>query len=505
MATSALGTGVDFPGIVFILHVDMPYGMIDFAQESGRAGRAGEDVDSVIVVEKGRVEVLAAKMQSIDEAVMGEFVSTQGCRRAIMSEYLDGSLVECSHDRDLARCDRCGEGVTAMFRAHSQAATERQEFEEGMDELRDGQGCFNCFVHCAASVDGRDWMHPVEECELEGSEGGVVVSKEEVDAFRAKIRFDKRTHSCFKCGISQKLCKTREDSSQKCQWPGIMSNLLRRISCSTEGGRGVVRRCGYEGDWGDWDGYASWLAQADERRVWGEVVSRAMVVVKEFLRWRRRVESDGREFGVENRGRRSANREAEMESEEERSTDGVTGLGLEEVGSRESSEEDRVAEIGTSSMDRDEDEGQRGRGLIRKLREWEGRCVICERVGHTAEQCMVDGQLAAMMQMGMQQMEQMEEPGWEQGRCWVGWVRCERVGRKCRWSRLAGRVGIGLLYAGKDRLRVQEWVQAKARGEFVAGGAEEAVAGLQRFFRRAIEWKGGIASNMLCEMVWEFG
>lgn len=45
--TSALGTGVDFPGVVFTLHVDAPYGMIDFAQESRRAGRAGENVDSV--------------------------------------------------------------------------------------------------------------------------------------------------------------------------------------------------------------------------------------------------------------------------------------------------------------------------------------------------------------------------------------------------------------------------------------------------------------------------
>jgi superfamily II DNA helicase RecQ len=61
VATSALGTGVDFPGVVFVLHVDVPYGMIDFAQESGRAGRAGEDVDSVIVVEQGRVEQMAAK------------------------------------------------------------------------------------------------------------------------------------------------------------------------------------------------------------------------------------------------------------------------------------------------------------------------------------------------------------------------------------------------------------------------------------------------------------
>jgi superfamily II DNA helicase RecQ len=31
IATSALGTGVDFLGIVFILHMDLPYGMIDYA------------------------------------------------------------------------------------------------------------------------------------------------------------------------------------------------------------------------------------------------------------------------------------------------------------------------------------------------------------------------------------------------------------------------------------------------------------------------------------------
>jgi superfamily II DNA helicase RecQ len=42
---------VEFPGIVFILHVGMPWSMIDYAQESGRGGRAGERVDSVVLVE----------------------------------------------------------------------------------------------------------------------------------------------------------------------------------------------------------------------------------------------------------------------------------------------------------------------------------------------------------------------------------------------------------------------------------------------------------------------
>ena len=56
VATSALGTGVDFPGIMFVVHVGIPYGMIDYAQESGRARRGGEEVSSLIVVEEGSTE-----------------------------------------------------------------------------------------------------------------------------------------------------------------------------------------------------------------------------------------------------------------------------------------------------------------------------------------------------------------------------------------------------------------------------------------------------------------
>ena len=79
----------------------MPYGIINFAQESRRVGRAGEDVDSVIIVEEGRVEQMAAKLQGVDKTVISEFVATRACRRIIISEYLDSRKVECS--RDLAR------------------------------------------------------------------------------------------------------------------------------------------------------------------------------------------------------------------------------------------------------------------------------------------------------------------------------------------------------------------------------------------------------------------
>jgi superfamily II DNA helicase RecQ len=126
VVTSALGTGVDFPGIVFTLYVDIPYGMIDFAQESGRAGRTGEDVDSVVLVEEGKAErQLASGKAAVDESIMYEFVTTVGCRRRVMGLYLDNKETGCSDEASVANCDRCGEGTTAIERVYTKRATER--------------------------------------------------------------------------------------------------------------------------------------------------------------------------------------------------------------------------------------------------------------------------------------------------------------------------------------------------------------------------------------------
>jgi superfamily II DNA helicase RecQ len=162
VATSALGTGVDFPGIVFILHVDLPYSMIDFAQESGRAGRAGEDVDSIIMVEEGKVErVLSSRKGGLDEKMICEFVTTKECRRRVMSLYLDNKEIECGSDTNMAKCDGCGEGLTALERSYVRAATERQLVEETLDELSDG--CVVCFVESADEPE-IDWQHERERC-----------------------------------------------------------------------------------------------------------------------------------------------------------------------------------------------------------------------------------------------------------------------------------------------------------------------------------------------------
>jgi superfamily II DNA or RNA helicase len=110
VATSALGTGVDIAGVVFILHIGMPWSMTDFAQESGRGGREGKTVDSVIVVGHTEVEeTLKQKGNSIDVQAMAAFITNSGCRRALMSGYMDGKGVTCGEIGG-AGCDRCGDG-----------------------------------------------------------------------------------------------------------------------------------------------------------------------------------------------------------------------------------------------------------------------------------------------------------------------------------------------------------------------------------------------------------
>jgi superfamily II DNA helicase RecQ len=41
VATGALGTGINIAGIIYVVHIDRPYGLTSFVQQSGRRGRGG--------------------------------------------------------------------------------------------------------------------------------------------------------------------------------------------------------------------------------------------------------------------------------------------------------------------------------------------------------------------------------------------------------------------------------------------------------------------------------
>jgi superfamily II DNA or RNA helicase len=281
VATSALGTGVDFPGVIFILHVGMPWSMIDYAQESGRGGRAGETVDSVILVEEGEVEYkLDKRGESIDVHAIGLFINSQGCRRGLMSEYLDGERVECG-DIESVGCDRCGEGLIEWQEANTNWAREWEKVQMTMDELADGCGVCGVVGDALGPVNDDSWTsHRSRECKkYQGLSG------DELDAFRRLIHYTKDSHSCTKCGISQIYCATKEDIRNKCQWPNVLIPVVRTAVMLAEGIE-IVRRVGYKGELsGDFREYARWLAKRHGSRVWGEFFSNAMVVFIRVILW----------------------------------------------------------------------------------------------------------------------------------------------------------------------------------------------------------------------------
>ena len=58
-----------------MFHVGLLYRMIDYAQKSGRAGRRGEAVDLVVLLETSKVERRAVREAGIvDRLVMVAFV-----------------------------------------------------------------------------------------------------------------------------------------------------------------------------------------------------------------------------------------------------------------------------------------------------------------------------------------------------------------------------------------------------------------------------------------------
>lgn len=120
VATGALGLGVDLATIDLVIHYGIPYGLIDFAQESGRAGRANQQAASWVLSctywESIRAERAKAQYWSWDRNVqrMQDWMVSDRCRREHLDAFMDGAEpVTCGTlNPDEALCDICSSGFT---------------------------------------------------------------------------------------------------------------------------------------------------------------------------------------------------------------------------------------------------------------------------------------------------------------------------------------------------------------------------------------------------------
>ena len=110
VSTSAFGMGVDISDIRVIVHVDEPRSLLDYAQESGRAGRDGETSEAIIILPPQASPRKPSSWQSKQAKTMDETARRTvwgymeaPCHRVVMDGFMDG---------DVAR-EGCGSGEEA--------------------------------------------------------------------------------------------------------------------------------------------------------------------------------------------------------------------------------------------------------------------------------------------------------------------------------------------------------------------------------------------------------
>ena len=100
-ATCAYGMGMDKGNIYSVVHLDAPAHLENFAQEAGRAGRKGDNVNSILLWNQADTKRWKNAKEGSREKATGNFALAKSCRRQIMLDYLGGEKAVCSN------CDVC--------------------------------------------------------------------------------------------------------------------------------------------------------------------------------------------------------------------------------------------------------------------------------------------------------------------------------------------------------------------------------------------------------------
>lgn len=131
--TSAFGTGVDSANVRLVIHVGGSYGLLEYAQEVGRAGRDSRTADCVLFYSRGYADSFSEQLRSKCEIGMDEcgyekmtawsqlrkwIENRTMCRKQWLYGFIDGSPGGiCLFDPESTNCDICsteireGEGV----------------------------------------------------------------------------------------------------------------------------------------------------------------------------------------------------------------------------------------------------------------------------------------------------------------------------------------------------------------------------------------------------------
>lgn len=121
VATSALGTGIDYPNIRYVVLNGPIYGLYNYVQSIGRAGRDGQTSFVITIYDPKPTSQSRCSKPYYDGpagakdpikidilADMKKYLDHQGCRRAFSTGIMDGELgVSCNQYTPDQACDQC--------------------------------------------------------------------------------------------------------------------------------------------------------------------------------------------------------------------------------------------------------------------------------------------------------------------------------------------------------------------------------------------------------------
>ncbi|EPY49161.1 hypothetical protein SPOG_04987 [Schizosaccharomyces cryophilus OY26] len=131
VATKAFGLGIDYPEVRLVMHYGSPSTSMDFAQETGRAGRDGKFSIAAMFYSKYEVSTSA-----YIDVRMKNFVEDKSmCVRSFLASEMDGQCSGCDFMPDYVVCSRCNPGL--LDEREKEREEEQLSVEKDKDKDKD--------------------------------------------------------------------------------------------------------------------------------------------------------------------------------------------------------------------------------------------------------------------------------------------------------------------------------------------------------------------------------
>ena len=135
-ATSALGMGVDAPGITLVIHIGPPSNIESYLQEIGRAGRRGSETTADLYFCNSDITSTKVTAGRIDPSMVGYCQNKSQCQRKLIMAYFGFHDIP-AHGRCCCICDASfGKKVEEESARKQICAITTENFEKLSHELR---------------------------------------------------------------------------------------------------------------------------------------------------------------------------------------------------------------------------------------------------------------------------------------------------------------------------------------------------------------------------------